>query len=226
MDEGKWSLLVELMQAMVRDRAAVVMFHAEFGPEVRRVVDFEAFRCGLHLAPGDLDDLTFDACMALAAVSGGWRPDGGALPWVWARRRINALVAGQRQPVHLGLPQGHDIEEVHFDAPDDDADLGATLLSLGKRDERCALLAAALRESVGACDAEVWLRYRVQQQSGDPAPAATVARELGMQAPAVRQRASRTRRKLAAAVAGDPRFRLLAGLALLQPPTPAQVVAA
>lgn len=226
MEGTRWVRLVEIMRAMTEDRAAVVTFHAEFGPEIRRIVDFEASRCRLRLAPEELEDLTFDACMALAAVSRAWRPDGGALPWVWARRRINAVVARQRRPLHLALPPGHETEDVSIDAPGDDIDLATTLLSLAERDERCALLAAALRESVGAGDAEVWLRYRVQQQSGDPAPASTVGRELGMRPPAVRQRASRTRRKLAAAVAGDPRFRQLAELALLAPPTRGEPTAA
>jgi DNA-directed RNA polymerase specialized sigma24 family protein len=214
------------MSLMPTDRAAVVAFHLEFGPEVRRIVDFIAGRRRLQVGDEDIDDLTFDACLAIADVASGWRADGGALPWNWARRRIEGIVASQIGPAVRRLPRDYDVEDIISLAPVDDVDVSTALARLAERDDRCALLLTALDEELSPVDAEVWLRYRVQQQSGDPAPAATVGRQLGLRPPAVRQRASRARRRLAAAVLRDERFRALTGLALLDPPARSHEVAA
>ena len=208
------------MGALASDPAAVVPFHAEFGSEVRVIVEFEARRHRRRPASAEIDDLTFDACLVLARLAAAWRPDGGALPWNWGRRRINELVAAALAPSPGRLPWGWDAEDVGPAAGDaadpDDGTCAPHLVALAGRDHRCALLLEAIDASIGVDDADVWLRYRVQQQSGDPAAAETVARELGLTAPAVRQRASRARRRVAALVAREPRLAALHDLPLLR----------
>jgi DNA-directed RNA polymerase specialized sigma24 family protein len=97
----------------------------------------------------------------------------------------------------------------------DDGDVSTALSALASDDERCALLLEALEVAVSPTDAEVLLRLRVQLDSGDPSPSHTIAGELGVNAPAIRQRASRARRRLADVIRSDPRYAAIAGIALL-----------
>jgi len=218
--------LAEIMGQLGDDRAALVPFYLEFGADVRKVVRHLVKRRRRCPDEDEVDNLTFDACYSLAEVAGSWRPDGGALPWVWARGRIERVVDRHFGPITKRLSCFHDCEEVELVAPDDHASIGITLALLAERDEHCALLLSALDESVNEDDVEVFFRYRVQQQSGDPAPAHTVGRALGLKPPAVRQRASRARRRLAAVVARDPRFEPLGDLDLLDSGRPSATVAA
>jgi hypothetical protein len=79
---------------------------------------------------------------------------------------------------------------------------------------------------MGPDEVEVFLRYRVQQQSGDPSPSDTVAHELGLHPPAVRQVASRARRKLRKVIDNDPTFAGLGSIDLLHAPSRARRTAA
>ena len=215
MDETKRARLGEIMGVLPTDRAALVPFYLEFGDEVRRVVRHLVRRRERALDDDDVDNMTFDACASLAKVAAGWRPDGGALPWVWGRARIERVVDRHFGPITRPLPRFYDREERVVVAAHDEGKLSTALATLAGRDEQCALLLSALEDTVSPEDAEVLLLYRVQQQSGDPAPADTVGRALGLKPPTVRQRASRARRRLAAAVASDARFARLAGIDLL-----------
>jgi DNA-directed RNA polymerase specialized sigma24 family protein len=214
-DETKRARLGEIMGALRTDRAALVPFYLEFGDEVRRVVRHLVHRRERFPDDDDLENITFDACAALATAASGWRPDGGALPWVWGRARIERVVNRHFGPLTRPLPSYYDQEERTMLAAHDDSGLGTALATLARRDNQCALLLDALEDSVSPEDAEVLLLYRVQQQSGDPAPADTVGRALGLKPPTVRQRASRARRRLAATVARDARFAGLADIDLL-----------
>jgi DNA-directed RNA polymerase specialized sigma24 family protein len=214
-DDTKRARLGEIMGALPTDRAALVPFYLEFGDEVRRIVRHLVRRREWVPDDDDLDNITFDACASLAMVAASWHPDGGALPWVWGRARIERVVNRHFGPLTRPLPQHYDPEERHVVAAYDEDGLSTALATLARRDDQCALLLNALQDSVSQEDAEVLLLYRVQQQSGDPAPADTVGRALGLKAPAVRQRASRARRRLAATVASDSRFAGLANIDLL-----------
>lgn len=207
------------MGMLARDEAAVVRLYLQFGSEIGAAVRGLVYQSGgRHLTNDDIEGLTFDACLALARVAGAWRADGGALPWVWGRKRLAALVAEHLGPLCRGLPNDGEISDrpaVH--AVFDGDELGAVLTKLAGRDPRCALVRTALRDELGPRDAEVLLRYVVQQNTGDPSPSHTVAVEMGLQPPTVRQVASRARRKLAKAISRDERYAELAGIALLAP---------
>lgn len=219
MDQVRRQRLAEVMAALRDDEAAVVALYLEFGDEVGQVVRFVAGTVAPGTGAEELEELTLEACFAVADVAGGWRADGGALPWVWARRRIDRLVRGRLLHPEVELPPGWDVEDRAAPAvDDDDVPALAVLERLAAGDERCAALSRVIGSAGAGQDVEVLLRYRVQQQAGDPAPAHTVAAQLGLRPPAVRQRASRARRRLAAAVAADPSAAAVGALALLQPP--------
>jgi DNA-directed RNA polymerase specialized sigma24 family protein len=218
MDDERRAALGRIMGALRSAEAAVIELYQEFHEEIGQVVGFLARRRLPSISPDDLEALVFDACLALARVAPSWRSDAGALPWVWARGRIVALVEAALPLRSCALPDEEDLPAsppTLGSACPDDPDVGMVLARLAERDHRVALLAVAMHESVGLRDGGIWLRYRIQQQAGDPSPANTVADELGLRPPTVRQRASRARRRLARHVSSDPRFAPLADLPLL-----------
>ena len=221
MDSERRATLEGIMAILPTDEAAVIRLYQDFRVEIGQVVSFLAHKRRRDVDADDLEAMIFDSCLAIARVAKGWRADGGALPWVWARGRIANVVATHLPPatkplsIELDLPAAPSLLD---EAQLDDLDVSEALAALAAGDERVALLAAALGEAVAGPDAAVWLRYRIQQQSGDPAPAVTVAGELGMRAPAVRQRASRARRRLSAHVAAHPRYAAISDMALLASP--------
>ena len=218
MDAGRRERLAEIMAMAAEDESAVVALYLEFGEEIGSVIRFLVpRRGGAHLDEDDLDALTFDACLVLARLAGSWRADGGALPWTWARARLDTLVCERIGPVTTPLVREEQLgaTPAPFAAVLDDGAAGTTLSTLARGDERCALLLEALDRSVSPTDAEVLLRLRVQLDSGDPSPSHTVADELGVLAPAIRQRASRARRKLAEVIRSEPRYAPIADIALL-----------
>ena len=218
MEAERRAALARIMGAMVDDEAAVIELYQEFHDEIARVVGFLARRRQPAVGADDVEAMVFDACLALARVAGAWRSDGGALPWVWARSRIVAVVDAALPPPTAPLPADHDLvvaPPTLTGACAVDPDVSAVLARLAERDARVALLTLALHESVGLHDGGIWLRYRIQQQAGDPSPAHTVGDELGLRPPAVRQRASRARRRLVRHVSADPRFAPLVDLPLL-----------
>jgi hypothetical protein len=210
--------LVEIMGRLREgDEAAVFMLMDRFGPPIRRALAAMARERGYRPNADDLTELTVDACLLLAQIARGWRPD-GALPWTWARKRLVNLVDEWAGPRCVPLDDA-DLESAvggepwtgHEPEPLD------TLELLAACDDRCGLLLGALRESVPASDRDVYLRYAVQLESGDPAPSTTVGAELGLRPPAVRKRASRARQRLQQRVASDSRFADLEGIRLLTP---------
>jgi DNA-directed RNA polymerase specialized sigma24 family protein len=218
MDAGRRERLVAIMARAAEDESAVASLYLEFGQEIGGVVRFlAARRGGAHLDEDDIDSLTFDACFVLVRLARSWRADGGALPWTWARQRLEALVCDWIGPANTPLSSEEQLGAAPavFEAVLDDGAAGTTLSALAAGDERCALLFEALTEAVSATDAEVLLRLRVQLDSGDPSPSHTVADELGVQAPAIRQRASRARRRLAEVIRSEPRYAPIADIALL-----------
>jgi hypothetical protein len=206
------------------DDAAAVTLFLEFGEQVkakiRRIVRAQG---ATHLTPADIDALALDACMALVPRAGSWDPDGGALPWVWAERRIVSLVAGYVG--HYGAPfdvagvaddvaAGAGVAGVAFagDDPGDDE----TLDHLAARSPSCAVVRDALRSTCGDRDRRVLLMFTLQQDGGDPSPAVTVGEAFGLTPANVRQIVKRARARLARLAASDERYAVLSGLALLR----------
>ena len=175
------------------DRRAVFTFYVEFGPVIRRVVAVEALRQGAgHLGPDDHDGVALDFCLDLGRCASRWRP-GRALPWVWARRQLRHRVAEAAGQLAFPLDAVDPAEPSPTRAALD-ADPLATLEGLAGRDKRCAAVADAARRHPR--DARIFLLLSEQRSQGDPSPARTVGREIGLSPVAVRKAASRQRARI------------------------------
>ncbi len=212
------------------DRAAVVTLYERYGARIEATVRRIARRRPGRLTPDDIDGLVFEVCFELAAVAGAWSPDGGALPWVWARHRVANTVdrvlgivveplderrleaAGDRAAAPSAAPSGAAVSA----PPGDDATLLDALGRVAPDLASASLLAEALDETrVSARDRELLLEYAYERHSGNASPASTVAPVFGMKEVTVRQAARRTRRRVLDLAARDERFAPLARLPLL-----------
>jgi hypothetical protein len=92
--------LVEIMSRLADgDETAAFSLYEVFGDRIAGTVRSVLRERGLVLVRDDVDGLVLEACFAIGAVARAWSPDGGALPWVYARRRIENCVdrvVGQR----------------------------------------------------------------------------------------------------------------------------------
>lgn len=212
-----------LMEAMAAgDRSAPFSLYVEFHPHLATALRRHLRQAGaLAVGRDDLDGLILDTCLLLFAAAPGW-DCAGALPWTWAAPRLRALVArfvDQRgRPLDLVIDE---LAELPIPTttgggdPEADRDPLGLLHRLAAEDPVCRSLEAALDESGSLRDQVIVLEMRMQALAGDPSPAVTIARQLGMKPDAVRQVAHRMRVRLRATVAEHPRFRVLADLALL-----------
>src|SRR5687768_17261167 len=86
--------LIEIMARLaVGDGVAIDHLVTEFATQLRAAV-----RRGLrilHVVPDAelVEELVMEAALVVAEVAPGWSPEGGARPWVWAERRINARIS-------------------------------------------------------------------------------------------------------------------------------------
>jgi hypothetical protein len=175
------------------DHREVFTFYAEFGPTLRRMAASEARRQAAgHLGRDDLDGVALDFCLDLCRGAATWHA-GSALPWIWARRQLRHRVAEAAGQLAFPIDAVDPPEPVPIHAPLDPDPL-ETLERLARRDRRCAALAHAARDHPR--DMRVFLLLRQQRSQGDPSPAATVGRELGLSPVAVRKAASRQRARL------------------------------
>jgi len=201
------------------DAAAVFELYEQFGASVaatvRRVF---AGRGVMAPARDEVDGVVIEACMDLFERSSSWSPDGGAMPWVWAERRIANLVdrtLGQHaDPLDIDR-----LDEVLPPLPTRSSGTEPEVLDLlrtvaGWRAE-CALLADALGSVATERDRRVFLEVGLQASLGDRSPAVTVGALLGMQPDAVRQQHRRVKQRLQRLAASEARFAPLADLALV-----------
>ena len=217
----KTDQLVALMEAITAgDRAAVVTLYTEFGDRIAGSVRRRLRELGIY-NPGEqqVQDLVLDACFELEGCAKGWNPAGGALPWNWARLRINAMIT---RSVGIFTDQLDETRAAQF--PDEvgsacaDAGLTATKLldELATRDDRARLLADAFAAAqVSPRDRAVILEYVLQGKSGDRAPARTVGVEFGLEPANIRQIVKRTRSKLSGYARMESRYQTIADLPLL-----------
>ena len=216
MEQQERNRLVEIMERMAEgDQAAAITLFREFGDRIGAMVARIARSQGAtHLEPEDVDAMALDVCLDLVPRAGSWDPDGGALPWVWAERRIVAMVGRTIGQYGRPLDERLDVEDPGG-GPAVDLDDGEALVRLAAVSEACALVVEALATALSERDRAVLLQFEVQRTSGDPSPAHTVADAFGMTPAAVRQVVKRGKDRLARLAAGDDRFAGIAGLPLL-----------
>jgi hypothetical protein len=222
LDQPNRDRLNELMARMATgDDAAAISLYREFGPAIRPGVAVVARRLhASHLTPEDIDGIVLDVCLDLLKRAGSWDPNGGALPWVWAERRVLRIVSdfvGQYgSPFDESFPPGHEPEGGGVALSEPDLGEDETLDRLARRLPTVALFAEALE---AVTDRErnrhVLLLYELQRSSGDPSPALTVGQVHGMKPAAVRKCVERTKRALITLAASEARFAAIAGLPIL-----------
>jgi hypothetical protein len=182
-------------------------------PPVRKLIAFELGAVGFRLSPDQLDDLTRSAVVDIAGLAGTWRPDGGALPWNWARQRILAQAFTAVTGCHNSLnsdPDGDLPEaETQFASASDEADLAEALDRLAGCVPEAELLLSGLNQVANERDRCIWLEYVAEQATGNPSPAGAVARIHGLAEPNVRKIVQRVRKGLRDLGQGDPSFEML-----------------
>jgi hypothetical protein len=218
MEQERFERVVVLMHRMAQgDRAAMFSLADEFGGSIVAAVRSHLRELGVdRVDREELDGLAIDAVEVLYDLARSWRPEGGALPWVWASHRIRAVASR-----HVGQHADQLDEQVVADRPapavaaSDEPDEVALLEGLAALLPEVALLREALARVTTPRNQAILLALRVQEVLGDPAPAATIGRAYGLRPDAVRQIKRRTLRGLRALASDEPRFLPLADLALL-----------
>src|SRR3546814_35866 len=160
--EALHSAVADVMTRIVGgERSAVWDLHTLSEPHMRRIIRAEARRIDIRIGDEDVLDLSLDAAIDLAKIARAWQP-GGALPWVWARRRIAALVHG-----HVGT-FAKPLDETHFEieeraAPASVESPRALLRLLAERHPAARSLEERLSLVASDRDADVWLGVVLEQ---------------------------------------------------------------
>jgi hypothetical protein len=197
--DGGFRAAVEALMARIvaGERSAVWELHTLAEPALRRVLRAEARRIDVRIGDEDILDLTLDAAVDLGKLAHAWDPD-GALPWVWARKRITALVHA-----HVGT-FADELDETHLQLAELPVvarmeDPRGLLRRLAERHPSAQLLERRLSAVASDRDAEIWLGVQIERAAGNRSPAVTVAVNHDMQPGAVRKVIQRVAERLAAA---------------------------
>jgi hypothetical protein len=169
----------------------------------------------VRLSADEVDELVVEVALVLAEHAGGWSPDGGAPPWVWARHQVTRVV-----DVHLGqfADRLDDVERTVGAAPSGagpESEVDALLARLAEDHVEVALLEEAVRRVATDRDRALFWETVLQQAMGDPSPATTVGRSLGVTPAVVRQQHRRIRVRIARLAALDPRYAAVGRLPLV-----------
>jgi hypothetical protein len=219
-EQDRIERVTRLMARMAAgDAAAVFELYEQFGASVAATVRRVFAGRGVVAPPRDeVDGVVIEACMDLFERASSWSPDGGAMPWVWAERRIANLVdrtLGQ----HADPLDVERLDEVlpprSSVASGTEPEVLDVLRAVAGWQAECALLADALGSVATERDRRVFLEVGLQASLGDRSPAVTVGALLGMQPDAVRQQHRRVKRRLQRLAANEARFAPLADLALV-----------
>ena len=210
--------LREIMDALAAgDRAATFDLYAEFGGPIRATVRRLLRRLGLDaVAQEELDGLVIDACLELQSCAEAWDPEGGAQPWVWAERRLLAVVSRWVGQHHDTLEDRGEVLDLLTVAAPKSSEEPSVLEILGRLDDpTCMLLREALGVVASGRDQAILLEVGLQRSLGDASPAVTIGPHVGLRPDAVRQVLRRVRQRLAALAESEPRYAPIADLALL-----------
>lgn len=194
-DDTLRAAVTEVMSRLATgDRDAVWDLHDLAERPLVRILRAEARRIDVRIGDDDVYDLTLDAAIDLGKLARSWNPD-GALPWVWARRRITALVhehvgtfADELDDAHLELEAPRAVARV--EAPRE------VLRDAARRHPAAHELEQRLTAAASERDAEIWLGVQLEKASGNRSPAVTVATDHGMRADAVRKVVQRVSQRL------------------------------
>jgi hypothetical protein len=195
---GRNDLRAQVAAVMARivagDRDATWDLHVLAEVPVRHMLRKEARRIDFRIGDEDVFDLTIDAAIDLAKLARSWDPS-GALPWVWARKRINRLVHD-----HVGqFTRELDDEHLEVEAPpvmEAVPEPREVLRTVARRHPAARHLDEALSASVSERDADIWLGVQLEKGAGNRSPAVTIAAESGLRPDAVRKVCQRVSERL------------------------------
>lgn len=198
--------LAQIMAAMAVDRSAVFALTTEFHDELARTVRAVMRADNHELTVNEVNDLVMDAALELMPIASSWRPEGGALPWTWAKERIRSVL---RARVFGPIPvDPNDIAQDGTAAdggecsqpirPFTEPDLLGALTAACDRSCHGSAVQDVLMNDVSERDLGVYLEFLIQQDSGDPSPSNTVADMTGLTPANVRQIVKRVRAKVQA----------------------------
>lgn len=217
MEKERRALLEEVMRRLAEGELAMVwVLVTEFGPELERAVRGHLraiHRYEVAGEPGRLEGLVTAVALWFHDHGSAYDPT-GALPWVWARKAIRALVSDEVGHRCDDIDSAEVRAELEAAAPSLDPS-AIELRDLAEREPTVALLIEAAEEVGSERDAKVHLEYRVQWALGDPSPSHTVAELSGLAAANVRQIDTRMRKKVARLVSVEERYEPLKELAWL-----------
>jgi len=224
-DRQGFDELAAIMDRLAQgDEAAVVALYKRFRGRIAGAVQQVAAVRGARLRPDDLEGVVVEVCFELARVAGAWSPDGGALPWVWARHRVANVVDRELGQWTEPLDEQHLAHVADGAAPDPgtgsaparDAPMWPVLERIAADHQGARLLLDALeRSGISRRDRELWLEYVCEKAVGNPAPATTVGPVFAMKESTVRQAARRVRQRVRRLATTDERYAPLAGLPVL-----------
>jgi hypothetical protein len=216
----------ELVAIMARlasgDPAAVITLYDRFGGRIAAAVWRLLDERNMRLGKCEVEGIVFDCCDEIGRLAPAWSPEGGALPWVWARMRLQNVVdraVGQRTDSIDDLPPGR-LEQALADQPPparhDDVPLGAVVEHLAPDHTGLRLVLDAFRRAgISTRDRDVLLHHADERCTGNASPAVTLAEVFGMSTVNIRQVVRRTKQKLRALAAADPQFAFLRDLPFL-----------
>lgn len=181
------------------DEHAIWDLHTLAEPALRGIARREASRVGVWLNDDDIFDVTLDAAMEMGRMAKSWNPD-GALPWVWARKRLLAIVQQHVGTFTRGLDDTFlEVEAAPARVPMEEP--VAALRRLAERHDGARELQERLEALVSPRDADIWLTFQVERAGGNRSPAVTIAVDHGMRPDAVRKVVQRVGARLGSAAA-------------------------
>lgn len=189
-----------MAQAAAGVQTAPIALYEEFGLAIGRSMRRHLSDLGLRdVDPVDLHGLTMDACFVLYDHARSWSPAGGALPWVWAERRLRQLASSFVGQWSDTLDDSaYEVAALPLAGPPDDPDELDLLRAMARRRPEVAGYAEALASAATSeRNQRILLAYRLQSSLGDRSPAVTIGRRFDMTPAAVRQVVKRTSDRLA-----------------------------
>lgn len=225
-ESGRFERVAALMGRMAGGgKDALYELYWEFGSSIGGALRRELRRLGVGgVRAEDVDGLVLDVCLDLFDRAGSWDAAHGVLPWTWARFRLRALAGAWVGQFADALPEGGLAEAAATPA----ASGGAAAFAPAAEPEALALFdgLAARRPDVGLlreglarvsrpAQQAILLEVKLQGALGDPSPAVTVGRQVGMRPDAVRQTVKRVLDRLRHLAETDDRFAPLTDLHLV-----------
>lgn len=206
MEPERRALLEQHMDAMAGgDAAFFISFLNHFGHEIEKVVRGIVGGMGRRDVLSDHDEIegiVQDVAFIVFQTASNWSSD-GALPWVYARRAIEAHIA-----ITVGHARGGSEDDLESEVSTVDladvVDLGVEYLAgLARTQPLIQLAMDAVAEATSERNAAVFFEYQLQCLAEDPSPSHTVAMLSGLSTANVRQIKCRVRRSLRPVLAQD-----------------------